>query len=147
MVFASQTDTTPTAKKTAVAKKKTTKTVASAKPPAPVSQPLVIPKDAVANADGSFAYTDKTGKKWIYNKTPFGVSRMQDMGVASTSGTESKADLVKSVDSGDTVKFERQSPFGTTKWEKKKADLTDEERSIFQQQHPQPIPAPAQQPE
>ncbi len=142
MVFASQTDTAPNTKKTAVTKKKTTKAVAAAKPATPVAQPLVIPKDAVPNADGSYAYTDKTGKKWIYNKTPFGVSRMQDMGVAGSSATEPKGQFVKAVESGDSVKFERQSPFGTTKWEKKKTDLTDEERAILQQQHPLP-----QQPE
>lgn len=143
MAFASQADTPAIPKKTAV-KKKTTKVVAAAKPAIPVAQPLVIPKEAVANADGSYAYTDKSGRKWIYNKTPFGVSRMQDMGVAGSSATEPKGQFVKAFESGDSVRFERQSPFGTTKWEKKKTDLTDEERSILQQQQQ---PASPQQPE
>jgi hypothetical protein len=113
---------------------------------APAAQPLVIPKDAVANANGTYAYTDKEGKKWIYSKTPFGVWRTQDTGAAPVASPESKDQFVKVIDAGETVKFERQSPFGTTKWEKKKTDLTDEERALVQQQTPQQQPAP-QQPE
>ncbi len=41
----------------------------------PSSPALVIPKDAVANPDGTWNYTDARHKKWIYVKTPFGVTR------------------------------------------------------------------------
>ena len=44
----------------------------------PVS--VTIPKDAVQNADGSYSYTDKQGKKWLYRNTPFGVARSEDKG-------------------------------------------------------------------
>ncbi|HVW85353.1 MAG TPA: hypothetical protein VHB50_11765 [Bryobacteraceae bacterium] len=117
-------------------KKKTTKTVVAKKPAAPVAQPLTIPKDAVANADGTYSYTDKQGKKWIYSKTPFGVSKIADMGPggAPAFNATPKEQLIHATDSGDTVKFQRQTPFGTTKWEKKKSELTDEERRIFENQ-------------
>jgi len=39
------------------------------------------------------------------------------------------------------VKFERQTPFGTTKWEKNKTDLTDDERAILAAQKPAADPA------
>ena len=43
--------------------------------------------------------------------------------------------LIKTTDAGDTVKFERQTPFGVSKWEKKKSDLTDEERKLVDSQN------------
>jgi hypothetical protein len=48
--------------------KKTTKAAAPKKATTIMAQPLTIPSDAVAKPDGSYAYTDKAGKKWIYNK-------------------------------------------------------------------------------
>jgi hypothetical protein len=122
--------------------KKTTKTAAAKKAAPPVAQPLTIPSDAVAKPDGSYSYTDKSGNKWIYNKTPFGVSRIQDVGEGAPSAfvTTPKEQLIQTTDAGDTVKFQRQTPFGVTKWEKKKSDLTDEERHLFESQQPKPAP-------
>ena len=54
---------------------------ASKKAPAKVndaSKPLAIPAGAVADATGDYHYADPQGKKWIYRKTPFGVSRLED---------------------------------------------------------------------
>jgi len=117
------------------AKKKDAKT--TTKPAPPVAQPLTIPADATPNPDGTYAYTDKAGKQWIYSKTPFGVSKIQNMGSAPSGfNTTPKEELIKSVDQGDTEKFSKQTPFGATTWEKKKSDLTDEERAIYQSQHP-----------
>jgi len=42
------------------------------------SKPMAIPSDAVLAEDGDYHYTDPQGKKWIYRKTPFGVTRMED---------------------------------------------------------------------
>jgi hypothetical protein len=115
------------------------KTTAPAKPAAPTVQPLVIPTDASPNPDGTYAYTDKAGKKWIYSKTPFGISKVEDMrGTAPAMPAAPVGQFVKAFDNGDTVKFERQSPFGTTKWEKKKTELTDEERTVLERQNAPP---------
>ena len=43
---------------------------------------------------------------------------------------------------GDVVRFERKTPFGTAKWEKKKSELTDDERRILAQQNAKPADAP-----
>jgi hypothetical protein len=40
----------------------------------------------------------------------------------------------KATDNGDTVTFERETPFGPMRMEKKKSDLTDEERAILDRQ-------------
>ncbi len=117
---------------------------------APASPFLTIPKGAVQDADGNYAFTDKQGKKWLYRQTPFGVVRKPDAGEspAAAKASEFSGQSVKVTDAGDTVKFERQSPFGPAKWEKKKSDLTDDEKALLQQQSPQPQPAPpAAQPE
>jgi hypothetical protein len=122
-------DQPPADKKTTAAKKKTAP---------PTVKPLVIPSDAVLNPNGTYSYKDKAGKNWIYSKTPFGISRIEDMGGAPSGFvTTPKEQLIKTTDAGDTVKFERQTPFGVTKWEKKKSEMNDEERAIFQSQHPE----------
>ena len=100
-------------------------------PPAP--QALTIPKDAVPNSDGiSYVYTDKQGKKWIYAKTPFGLTKFP---APDTPPVAQDLSATKAVDKGDTVRFERPGPFGTMSWEKKKADLTDDERHLLEAQN------------
>jgi hypothetical protein len=113
-------------------------------------QEITIPKDAVPNSDGNtFTYTDKEGKKWVYAKTPFGVmKRAVKDETATTKSNEGSAkttsaapvstkanDLTRAIDKGDTVRFERQSPFGVISWEKKKSELTEKERQIFESQN------------
>ena len=93
---------------------------------------LTIPKEAVPGEDGYYRYTDKQGKKWLYRNTPFGVSKAEDKGpvVAQVAGPDpTKATVV-----GDTVKFERANAFGVSKWEKKVADLSDDEKKIVANQ-------------
>ena len=93
------------------------------------SKAVTIPKDAVRNADGTYSYTDTDGKKWTYSTTPFGVvkSPVNDAGTAVSADT-------KVIDKGDTVRFERPGPFGPLSWEKKKTDLTDDERKLVDAQ-------------
>jgi len=142
------TTTTPpkkTAKSAAAKKKATTKTAAAKTAAAapPTVQPLTIPTDAIAKPDGTYSYTDKAGQKWTYSKTPFGVSKIQDLGENAPEPfvTTPKAQLIKATDNGETVKFERQTPFGVTHWEKKKSDLTDQERQIFESQQARTAPS------
>lgn len=111
------------------ARKAAKKATAATKTTSP--QPVTIPADATVNADGTFSWTDKQGKKWIYAKTPFGVIRSEAMPATAASAS---LDGVKAFDQGDTVRFERQSPFGVVKWEKKKTELTDEERDLVAKQ-------------
>jgi hypothetical protein len=108
----------------------------AAKAPAKVndaSKPTAIPAGAVADSTGDYHYTDPQGKKWIYRKTPFGVSRLEDTGEA----TATKADAasgggIVAFDEGDKVRFERKGPFGMWKWEKKKSELDESEKAALQ---------------
>lgn len=105
------------------------KTPASAK--ANAVQPVTIPKDAVANGDGTFSWTDKQGKKWTYMNSPFGVMKSE---ATTTPPASASLTGVKAFDEGDKVRFERASAFGPMKWEKNKSDLTDEERDLLDKQ-------------
>jgi hypothetical protein len=104
----------------------------------PTPQAVTIPQDAVANPDGTYNYTDKQGKKWKYVKTPFGVMKQAapdaDAAGAAASNPAPAPGATKAIDKGDTVRFERSSPFGTMSWEKKKSELTDDERHILDTQ-------------
>ena len=105
------------------------------KPAAAVPSPprrAEVPAGAVEREPGRFFYTDKAGKKWIFVRTPFGYSRLEDKPGASAPA-EPNVPLanVKVTESADTVSFERPSPFGVVKWQKKKADLTDDEKAAL----------------
>ena len=127
---AAQADTAP-----APVKKKTK---AAAKKPANTA--LTIPASAKPNPDGTFSYTDKSGKKWRYVKSPFGVMRSVDSDEPSSAANSDPgaAQFVKAVDNGDTVTIVRQTPFGPISAEKKKADLTDDERRMLADQKAKP---------
>jgi hypothetical protein len=94
--------------------------------------PKGVPAGATPTADGAWLWTDKTGAKWKYLVTPFGVTRNP----APISGTAPSPQTagVKVIDKGDTVRFEPVTPFGTTVTEKKKSELTDDERRLVEQQ-------------
>ncbi len=102
-------------------------------------QAVTIPKDAVPNPDGvSYSYTDKQGKRWTYTKTPFGIMKAPAADPPPAAVPPSTPDSLagaKAIDKGDTVRFERKGPFGTMSWEKKKADLTDDERRLLDGQN------------
>ena len=38
----------------------------------------------------------------------------------------------KAVEDGDSIRFERASPFGVTRWQRKKAELNDMERAVWE---------------
>jgi hypothetical protein len=128
--------TSGTARKTTAAKptvSKAIKATTAAKPATIAAAPLTIPKDAVANADGSYSWTDKQGKKWTFIKTPFGISKYEPSGAPVAAPSESLA-RAKAFDEGDKVRFEVPTPFGVSKWEKNKSELNDEERNLLKRQ-------------
>jgi hypothetical protein len=112
----------------------TTKPAAKAaakKPTAKAPTPVTIPTDAVAKPDGTYSWTDKQGKNWTFAKTPFGVMKTA---TEASPAPNTLAD-VKTFDEGEKVRFETPTPFGVIKREKNKADLTDDERALFNKQN------------
>lgn len=95
---------------------------------------VTIPKDAVKNPNGTYTWTDKDGRKWTYTNTPFGVMKTSAGDTDSHIAPATSDAGVKVIDKGDTVRIERSSPFGTMVTEKKKSDLTEEERKLVDAQ-------------
>ena len=105
-----------------------TKKAAPKKTTAPTIEPLKLPPGAVQVDAVTYTYTDAKGKKWIYRQTPFGLSRAEDKPVEPNVAPVN----IPATDSGDSVKFERPGPFGVYRWEKKKTELTDDERAAWE---------------
>jgi hypothetical protein len=95
-----------------------------------------VPKDAVKNADGTWSYSDKQGRKWLYVSTPFGIMKT-DVTDAESRPAQPLSAATKVIDKGDSVRFEQPGPFGPIAWEKKKSDLTDQERQMVEAQQSQ----------
>jgi len=95
-----------------------------------------VPEGAKPAGPNLYRYTDPQGKTWMYRQTPFGVSRWEDKPDQEQSAPDASKPAPASVkDLGDSVQFERATPFGPQKWIRKKSELTDEEKSILASQN------------
>lgn len=100
-------------------------------------QAITIPKDAVQINPNTYHYTDPAGKKWIYSKTPFGISRVEDKGLSPEDEKKAQEDMArqiestKAVEDGDSIRFERALPFGVTRWQRNKGELNEMERAVW----------------
>ena len=97
----------------------------AAAPPAEVT----VPAGATLTEPGTWTYTDAKGKKWIYRQTPFGIAKSEDK-PAQPSATA--VIPITAVEDGDKIRFERPGPFGVYRWEKKKSELSEDERAAWQ---------------
>lgn len=101
--------------------------------------PAGLPAGAVPAGDRTWRYTDKSGKTWLYYRTPFGFSKSEEK--AADALRESAAKLEKTAApafrivsvKGDVVGFERDSPFGKSKWTKKRSELAADELAALDQ--------------
>jgi hypothetical protein len=104
--------------------------------PAQATQ-ITIPAGAVEVEPYIYCYTDATGKKWIYRKTPFGVMRLEDKPLSADAAgklQDERTRLIESttaIEEGDAIRFERAWPFGSTRWQRKKTELNDVERAVW----------------
>jgi hypothetical protein len=96
---------------------------------------VTIPPDAVQIDSNNYRYTDPAGKKWIYSKTPFGIARVEDKGVEDPKKAQEEMahqiESTKAVEDGDSIRFERPSPFGISRWQRKKGELNEVERAVW----------------
>ena len=112
--------------------------------------PPNVPTGAAEIAPGVYRFVDKNKKAWIYRPSPFGYSKSEESadrtearetpaprpeGTTATPFGESKdpgaAPKTKAFDAGDSVRFEQPTPFGVTRWTRKKTELSDDERRIW----------------
>jgi hypothetical protein len=106
--------------------------------PEPAEPPRVVytpekpkpPEGAVQVGPGLWSHLDKDGKTWHYRQTPFGLVKTEPQ--ASPDPAEEELLGVIAHDRGDTVDFERKTPFSVYRWTKKKTDLTRAERNVLE---------------
>jgi len=101
--------------------------------PAPAAKDrLAVPKDAVQTSPGHYRWTDKNGKVWIYRLSPFGVSRYE--AGSGYDKQDAEKEEITAVEQGDSIRFERTSPFGKRSWVRKKSELTADEKALWERQ-------------
>jgi hypothetical protein len=101
--------------------------------PRPAPPPLTLPAKAVQQDANTYTYTDGQGKKWVYRRTPFGLSRFEDRETTAADKENLKKDsaLIQAFDDGEFVRFERPSPFGVYRWKQKKTELSQVEQAAW----------------
>jgi hypothetical protein len=88
------------------------------------------PKGSKEVSPGVFKFTDKSGKDWFYTQTPFGWTRGEQL-VLPTDGTPDVPTDITVEDKGAELEFTRATPFGPSKWTKKKTELDAIERGVW----------------
>jgi hypothetical protein len=91
-----------------------------------------LPANAEKVRDGVWRSRDAAGKTWIYTRTPFGFARVEENAQQDSASSSSGPAVVATAVQGDSVTFERESPFGKSRWTRKVADLSDEEKAAYE---------------
>lgn len=105
-----------------------------AQPAAKAPSATGIPKDAVEIEPGFYNWTDKDGKVWTYRPTPFGVRRWPAESEATYTKPGAAGEHTTAVEQGDSIRFERSTPFGKRTWVRKKTELNDTEKALWASQ-------------
>lgn len=102
------------------------KQAAAKKQAAKPAEAITIPKDAVEVEPGTFAAKDAKGKMWHYRRTPFAVVRFEPQ-IEKNDSRELAEQITAFDDGGETIRFERKTPFGKAEWKRKKSELSESE--------------------
>ncbi len=89
------------------------------------------PAGAVKVDDNFYRFTDAKGKKWVYRKTPFGWAKIEETAETAPPPPRPAEAEIRVLSDGDVVKFEKASPFGTSRWERKADELTADEKTAL----------------
>jgi hypothetical protein len=124
---------------------------APARKPAP--PPVVIPASATRVDENTYTHTDLHGKTWVYRKTPFGIQKTERTTESTpyalpdvardrqspfaAEGSHAAAapqaeNVVTAIEAGDSVTFQKKTPFGNNSWTKKKSELNEEEKALLE---------------
>ena len=97
--------------------------------PAKKTEPKNAP-ESKKNAPSEKRITDKDGKTYILRETPFGIAKVEDK-PEDNKVAEPSADF-RAFEDGDSVRFEKPTPFGVARWVRKMSELDDEERAVWE---------------
>jgi hypothetical protein len=93
-------------------------------------KPVTIPAGAVQLSPTAYRYFAPDGKTWLYVQSPFGIMRAEQKPAAPDT-VERGDESMKATADGDTIRFERQTPFGISRWQKKKSELNEMEQAVW----------------
>jgi hypothetical protein len=88
-----------------------------------------IPAGATEVTPYTYRDVDAQGQTWMYRQTPFGLTKWRPSDVPPPRVKFQNA--VTATDLGDSVRFERKTPFGDYVWTKKKVEMTADESSLL----------------
>ena len=91
---------------------------------------VTIPANAERIDSLHYRAKDDKGVVWNYTKTPFGINKEKADEETKPMGSSKQPEII-ATDQGDSVKFERRTPFGKNVWTKKKTDLDDSEKAAL----------------
>jgi hypothetical protein len=95
-----------------------------------------VPPDAKEIEPGVWRWKDEKGKTWILRRSPFGLLK----GEEKQEKTEAARDAddpslaLKVTEEGDQLRFERRTPFGVSRWTKKKTELDELEQRAWERE-------------
>lgn len=92
--------------------------------------PASVPASVKDAQPENYSYTDAQGTKWTIRHTPFAVLKLKDSDLATTTPVPS-ANPVTVTDLGDSIRFERNYPFGHNVWTTKKSELNEAEKGLL----------------
>jgi hypothetical protein len=104
--------------------------------PAPPAAPTTIPKEAKQIEPHTWRHTDRQGHTWIYRKTPFGVVRYAESAPEAQPTDEIPPNMT-AVEEGDSIRFERPTPFGKHRWTRKKVWERERQKDAPPKSNPQ----------
>lgn len=76
--------------------------------------------------------TDKDGKTYILRSTPFGTVKVEDKPVDPKSAEP--PERMRAYEDGDNIRFESPTPFGVARWTRKKTELDETEKAVWERE-------------
>ncbi len=89
-----------------------------------------IPPGAKEIEPNIYRHTDARGKTWRYRRTPFGIMKAEEKPEPQTAVEQDAGFTVE--EDGEIIRFSKTTPFGLTRWSKKKTELTETEREAWE---------------
>ena len=95
-----------------------------------------ITPDAREIEPGVYRWTDDKGKTWILRRSPFGVMKGEEKPEKANANPEADdpSAALKVTEEGDQLRFERRTPFGVSRWTKKKTELDELEQRAWERE-------------
>jgi len=76
--------------------------------------------------------TGPDGKTYVIRQTPFGDVKVEEK-PEDAKAREPRADF-RAFEEGDNIRFEKPTPFGVARWVRKKSELDDDERAVWERE-------------